>query len=85
MYGYAGRIGFVDLTKNRVTIETPGEELIKEYLGGIGFLTRLLYDIVPKGADPLGDQNALIFSVGPVNGTLVPSSNRWKCGGNLGQ
>ena len=80
MYGYAGRIGFVDLTKSRVTVETPGEELIKEYLGGIGFLTRLLYDMVPKGADPLGEENALIFSVGPVNGTLVPSSNRWSVG-----
>lgn len=80
MYGYAGRIGFVDLTKKRVTIETLTEELIKDYLGGIGFLTKLLYDTVPAGADPLGPENALIFAVGPVNGTLTPSSNRWNVG-----
>ena len=42
MYGYAGRIGFVDLSRNRVTIETVSEELIVNYLGGIGFLTKLL-------------------------------------------
>jgi len=80
MYGYTGRIGFVDLTKKRVTIETLTEELIKDYLGGIGFLTKLLYDTVPSGTDPLGPENALIFAVGPVNGTLTPSSNRWNVG-----
>ena len=80
MYGYAGRIAFVDLSRKKVTYEAPSEQMIKEYLGGIGFLTRLLYDTVPKGADPLGPENALIFANGPVNGTLVPSSNRWMVG-----
>ena len=80
MYGYAGRIAFIDLDKRKVAIEAPGEGMIKEYLGGIGFLTRLLYDMVPKGADPLGPENVLIFANGPVNGTLVPSSNRWMVG-----
>jgi aldehyde:ferredoxin oxidoreductase len=80
MYGYAGKIGFINLSKNQVTIEDLPEALIKEYLGGIGFLTRLLYDIVPQGADPYGPENALIFAVGPVNGTLTPSSSRWNVG-----
>jgi aldehyde:ferredoxin oxidoreductase len=80
MYGYMGKIGFVDLSKNRVTHESLSEKLIKNYLGGIGFLTRLLYDTVPKGGDPLGPENALIFAVGPLNGTLSPSSSRWNVG-----
>jgi aldehyde:ferredoxin oxidoreductase len=80
MHGYAGKIGFVDLSRNRVAPEGVGEELIKNYLGGIGFLTRLLYDVVPKNADPYGPENALIFAVGPLNGTLSPSSSRWNVG-----
>ncbi len=80
MYGYAGRIAIVDLTNGRVAYEEPGEGLIREYLGGIGFLTRLLYDLIPAGADPLGPDNVLVFANGPVNGTLVPSSNRWMVG-----
>ena len=80
MYGYAGRIAFVDLSRKKVTCEAPAEEMIKEYLGGVGFITRLLYDLVPPGADPLGPENVLIFANGPVNGTLVPSSNRWMVG-----
>lgn len=80
MYGYAGRIGFIDLNKNQVSVEEVSEDLIKGYLGGIGFLTRLLYDTIPRGADPYGPENALIFAIGPVNGTLTPSSNRWNVG-----
>src|SRR5512143_3158388 len=80
MYGYAGRIAFIDLSRKKVTIEEPSEMLIKEYLGGIGFLTRLLYDMVPQRADPLGPENVLVFANGPVNGTLVPASNRWMVG-----
>lgn len=80
MYGYAGKIGFINLSKEKVTIESLDEELIKGYLGGISFLTRLLYDTIPGGADPYGPENALIFAIGPVNGTLTPSSNRWNVG-----
>jgi len=57
MYGYAGRIAFIDLGKKKATIEEPSELLIKEYLGGIGFLTRLLYDMVPKGLEKLRELN----------------------------
>jgi aldehyde:ferredoxin oxidoreductase len=80
MYGYAGKIGFIDLSKGKVTIENTSEELIKGYVGGHGLLIRLLYDVVPRGADPYGPENALIFAIGPVNGTLVPSSNRYSVG-----
>jgi aldehyde:ferredoxin oxidoreductase len=80
MYGYAGKIGFIDLSKKRVTLEEVSEGLIKGYLGGIGLLTRLLCDSIPRGADPYGPENTLIFAIGPVNGTLTPSSNRWNVG-----
>ena len=80
MYGYAGKIGFINLRNGCVTVEDVTEELIKGYLGGIGFLTRLLYDAVPRGGDPSGPENALIFAIGPLNGTLTPSSNRWNVG-----
>jgi aldehyde:ferredoxin oxidoreductase len=80
MYGYAGKIGFINLSKNKVTVEGLSEDLIKNYLGGISFLTRLLYDTVPRGADPYGPENALIFAIGPLNGTLSPASSRWNVG-----
>ena len=57
MNGYTGKIGVVDLTQNKTsTIETE-EDLIKLYLGGRGFVMKLLFDLIPDGADPLGEEN----------------------------
>jgi aldehyde:ferredoxin oxidoreductase len=75
-YGYAGRLGIVDLSTGNVTERELDEGLISGYLGGRGFIAKLLYDLVPAHVDPLGPENALIFAVGPLNGTLAPTSGR---------
>jgi len=72
--GYAGNILYVDLTKKTVKIEKMSPEMQKQYLGGCGFSTKLLLDNCPPHCDPLGVDNALIFSNGPMTGTLFPSS-----------
>lgn len=80
MNGYTGKIGVVDLTQNKTsTIETE-EDLIKLYLGGRGFVMKLLFDLIPDGADPLGEENVLVFAPGPLNGTLSPTGGRWMVG-----
>ena len=80
MNGYTGKIGVVDLTQNKTsTIETE-EDLIKLYLGGRGFVMKFLFDLIPDGADPLGEENVLVFASGPLNGTLSPTGGRWMVG-----
>jgi aldehyde:ferredoxin oxidoreductase len=79
-YGYAGRLGVVDLSKGQVTTRSLDEKLISDYLGGRGFVARLVYDLVPPGADPLGPDNVLVFAVGPLNGTVTPTSARFSIG-----
>jgi len=71
MNGWAGTILRVDLTRRQVRKEPLPDRLRREYLGGRGFAIRLLYDEVPPGADPLGPENKLIFSIGPLNGTPI--------------
>ena len=80
MHGYTGKIGVIDLTNNTCSSISTEDSLIKNYLGGRGFLIKFLFDLVPKGADPLGKENVLIFAAGPLNGTLAPSSGRWMVG-----
>ena len=43
---------------------------IRHYLGGRGFGAKLLWDRVPTGADPLGQDNILYIGVGPITGLL---------------
>jgi aldehyde:ferredoxin oxidoreductase len=74
--GYTGRFLTVDLTTGATgTWDTP-DELAEKYLGGRGFIAKMLYDRLPAKIDPLGPDNIIIFATGPATGTLVPTTGR---------
>ncbi|MCR4425914.1 MAG: aldehyde ferredoxin oxidoreductase family protein [Firmicutes bacterium] len=77
MRGYAGQILKVDLTRGSVSVHRPSEDFYRTYLGGVGIATRLLRDKVPAGIDPLAPENAVVFAVGPYQGTSAPGSGKW--------
>lgn len=72
MLGYAGKILYIDLTRKKTKKATIAEEFAKKYIGGVGFVTRLLYDNLEPKVDPLGSDNVLVFATGPVCGAFVP-------------
>jgi aldehyde:ferredoxin oxidoreductase len=72
-----GKILRVDLTNGKISEEFPDEETLKLYLGGAGLATKYLIEEVPKGIDPLGPENKLIFMTGPLTGTNSPSTGRY--------
>ena len=43
---------------------------IRNYLGGRGYGAKLMWERVPQGADPLGEENILYVGVGPITGFL---------------
>ena len=67
----------INLSTEHITKEQLGVAFAHKYAGGRGFNSRVLYDEVGVGTDPLGPDNKLIFGVGPCNGTLVPGSSRF--------
>lgn len=77
MFGYMGQILRVDLTNGKVSRESLKEVDCRMFLGGSGLATKYLFDEVPKGADPLGPKNKLIFMTGPLTGTESPSAGRY--------
>jgi aldehyde:ferredoxin oxidoreductase len=76
MNGYWGKILKVDLTAGRIEIEEPPERFYRRYLGGNGFVAYYLLKEMPKGADPLGPDNVLIFAAGPITGVPVAGGGR---------
>jgi len=66
----------VDLNTGKVRRETPDRSLLEQYLGGRGLGVRMLFEELDKGIDPLGPENKLIFSVGPLTATSSPTSGR---------
>ena len=51
--------------------------MVHEYIGGGGFATKIVYDEVPAGTDPLSGDNRVVFMTGPVTGTRFPTSGRF--------
>jgi len=76
-YGYMGQILRLDLTNHKHSIEPLKKKFIEDFVGGRGFGIKILFDEVPRGADPLSPNNKLIFTVGPLTGTKAQSASRW--------
>jgi len=76
MYGYTGRILHVDLTGQEFRIESFDEVFAKKFLGGNGFAAKILYDGLKKGAEPFSPENLVVFAVGPVTDSPLPSTSR---------
>ncbi len=67
----------VDLEKSKVQKKQLDQSYIEDFLGGRGWAIKYLYDNLEKGVDPLGPNNILVVSLGPLTGTLAPSSARY--------
>ena len=71
MNGYGGQILRVNLTEGKVAKEPTSSEVARDFIGGRGFGIYFLYKEVPQGIDPLGPENKLIISPGPLSGMLA--------------
>lgn len=75
--GYMGQVLRLDLSGNKATVHELSKVLARNFIGGRGLNSKVLYDEVGPDVDPLGPGNLLIFGVGPLNGTISPSSSKW--------
>lgn len=77
MKGYTGVVLRVNLSNGKISREELKEELARDFLGGRGINSKILYDELKPGIDPLGPENEIIVGAGPCNGTMVPGSTRF--------
>ena len=77
MYGYAGKLLFVDLTEQKIWEEELTQEFVDLYYGGYGIGAKILFDRMKPGADPLGPDNMLGFVTGPLVATGAFFSGRY--------
>lgn len=66
LYGYAGKMLFVNLSKSEIKEEKLTKELAENFIGSYGFGAKILYEMMPAGADPLGPENIFGFTTGPT-------------------
>lgn len=77
MYGYMGKVLMVDLSSETWEVLDIDNRIYENYLSGMGLATYMLTKYIPKGADPLGEDNVLGLVTGILTGTGAAMSGRW--------
>ena len=87
LYGYNGKILFVDLSRESFEIKDLNPEIAQKYLGGTGLSAKITYDLLLEEdynklkENPYSEINPLIFATGPITGTIRPYSGRYTVSG----
>lgn len=76
MKGWTGNYLRINLTNQEVKKENFSEEFAKKWIGGKGFATKILWDELKPGIDPLGPENKLIIALGPISGVMAPNTGK---------
>ena len=67
------KVLYIDLSNYDYYVEER-KELFDKYLGGAGVGIKLLAEACPENASPLGEENVIIFAVGPLTGKFPLAS-----------
>ena len=79
--GYMGKILWVNLSDGTFKEEELPEDIYRQYLGGYGLATKLIYENMHAKADPLGPDAIFGFFPGLLTGTVAPLSGRFMVAG----
>lgn len=76
-YGYMGKMLFVDLKNNKFSEQELTEDLARKHIGGYGIGSRIIYERMKPGVDPLSPGNILGVGTGPFTGCGTISTSRF--------
>jgi aldehyde:ferredoxin oxidoreductase len=74
---WAGKILRVNLTAGTVTAEPLNMAWARDYLGSRGLASKYLVEEIDPKVDPLSPENKIIWSTGPLTGTMASTGGRY--------
>lgn len=77
MFGWCGKVLWVNLTAGRIEDHPLDPETARAYIGGRGLGIRHLLDRVDPNINPLDPANDLVMATGPLAGTAAPTGARY--------
>ncbi len=77
MYGWRGKVLWVDLTRGTLKTEKLEPGMAKEYIGGRGLGIFFLNKHIKASCDALSPENILVMATGPLTGTGAPTGSRY--------
>ena len=76
MSAYQNKVLRIDCTKQETRTEPLNMEFAEKYVGSKGLAIRYMYEDMKPGVDPLGPENNLYLTTGPMTGTPIPCSGK---------
>ncbi len=79
--GFLGKILWVDLTSETFKEEELSEQIYRQYIGGYGLATKLIYENMPPKTDALSPESVFGFFPGLLTGSVAPLTGRFMVAG----
>lgn len=76
MSAYQNKVLRINLPEEDATIEPLRMDFAEKYVGSKGLAIRYMYEDMKPGIDPLGPENNLYFTTGPMTATPIPCSGK---------
>jgi aldehyde:ferredoxin oxidoreductase len=77
MFGYTGKLLFVDLTTGQTEVRALDEATAKNFIGGPSLGAKILYDEMPANTPVFAPESMVGFVSGPTNGTGALMGGRY--------
>ena len=82
-FGYTGKILHVNLSAGEITVEEPGEQWYRIYMGGSAIASYYLLTMLKGGEDPLGPENVLVLATSAICGAPISGYKPLHRGGEV--
>lgn len=79
--GFMGKILWINLSDETFKEEELPEEIYRQFFGGYGLASKLIYERMPANTDALSPEAILGFFPGLLTGTVAPLSGRFMVAG----
>jgi aldehyde:ferredoxin oxidoreductase len=79
--GYMGKILWIDLSNQKFEDMQLTDEVYRNYMGGYGLATKVIYEQTPRNFDPLSPDSVFGFFPGLLTGTVAPLTGRFMVAG----
>ena len=77
LHGYSGKMARIDLSTGDITHFMPQKDDLVKYLGGKGLAAKIIYDAFNEKVEAFSDENLIVITTSPCNGSTSPSSARF--------
>ncbi len=79
MYGYAGRILYIDLSTGSIDKQPLDDTFARSFIGGLGFGAKIFLDLIRDNphVEALSAHNPFVLMTGPLTGMPMHATARW--------